>query len=208
MPIEVETYEPSALSGEGNCGVHDTVRISGKQVIMIRGQDLESFRYEYSLRYMRVQGCHMTHTREGSLPAGSPGRASITYGPYSNPVDTDLGNGLMKREYYIWLTVNLQDYCGICYNPQNVKITTINENATTLDPNGVTDSQMGFFSLMRLLERLPGKKGGVRNGGRVSIPEGRRAVRDISRAFDLYPHMDIPADACSTDIQSNCDLTP
>ena len=208
MPIEVETFPPSALSGEGNCGVHDYVRISGKQVIMIRGQNIESERFQYSLRYTRAQGCHMVHTREGSLPAGSPGRASMTYSPYANPVTTDLGNGLIQREYYIWLNISLLDYCGICYNPENVTITNLTESGTSQNPTQVTDAMSGFFTLVELLERLPGKKGGIRHGGRISIPEARRHVERVSTKFDLYQPLDIPADPCSSDIQSDCDLTP
>lgn len=209
MPIDVEQFESSALSA-GNCGANTLVNISGKRVIVqnIPTGEILSTNYRFFIEHITTEGCFRLGGREGSLPAGSPGRCTNHYSPYGDPRITDLGNGIQKKEYYIRLDFFLQDYCGICYNPETLGGTRYTESATSQNPDEVAAAQLGFFRLYNLLIGLPKPKGGgARNGGRLSIPEGRRLADQIHQIFNI-PAGHARPDPCGSDVQSRCDLTP
>lgn len=205
MPIEVEELAPSALSGQGNCGISHTLSIFGQFIYIFGGNLPEEKFYSFNLEYIRIEGCH-----ESNFPGqeiGSPGVGYMTFLPYGDPTITDLGNGRKKASYIIHYDVNLDDYCGTCYNPGNIAIASLTQTANSVNASEVGEALDGFTKLVRILGGLePGKDG--RRGGRISVPEGRRRLGDVWKLFDLDGQLSTPVPGNPCNFRSHCDLTP
>ena len=205
MPIEVEEKTPGELSAAGNCGIKHTVDCYARFMYVFGGGVTPTKEYTFNLNYTRVEGCHGVFFF--TEPAGSPGMGFMTFTPYGDPVITDLGNGVKKATYYVNFQLSLQDYCGICYNPENVAVSNLSQYANSVNAAEAPEALDGFTKLTRLLGGLEAGKDG-RNGGRISIPDARRRLRDFFRLFDLNGQLsdDVPGDPCAN--RSLCDLTP
>jgi len=205
MALTTDTYTLSSSDPSGACGIHSTVNITARKKEFYRNGVLDKTLYYFYQNYVRVSGCH------NLLENGSDHNFYLSVHPLELVKDEQIGTTDRRKTYVARATFRAKDYCGACYNPNNLDVLTLTESHNSINSNESSDAKSNFDKMVKFARHF--EFNAKVNADTFQWPSRLDTVTTLkgwSKMWDIssnFPGVDL-FEPCSDSNKALCDLTP
>ena len=191
MTKTVDAYSSDSLSANGLCGIQYSLDIFGTADREFDAAGKLTYEaYSFNHQFIKISGCHENTTPDFTF-------ADLTN--YSEgPKITKHPDGTSTEKTTIGISIYFEDYCGICFNPNNTWIATFTELKSSAGNTG--DEAKRLMAVLKIWsDGLP------QGMTELSPPGMRRVLREWYRIFDVDSDAGFEIeDPCTMDKRNFC----